>query len=102
MIIIGGLPATGKTTIAREAWRQVALDADTPFLEVELICPDGAAHQRRVEGRTSDIEGLKLPNWAAVQNREYEAWNRDHLVVDTAVNSVDESLAILVAALHHP
>lgn len=67
--------------ITRDAWRAVG----PRVLEVELVCSDPAEHRARVEGRTADIVGLALPTWRDVVEREYEPWDRDHLVVDTAV-----------------
>jgi hypothetical protein len=40
-----------------------------------------------VERRTVDIPGLKLPAWQQVADREYEPWDGQHLVIDTAVAS---------------
>ncbi len=74
--------------ITREAWRNVAKEADVAFLEVELICSDLREHQRRVETRNPDIIGHQLPKWQDVKARDYEPWS-PHLVVDTAKQSVD-------------
>ncbi|MGK3203210.1 AAA family ATPase [Amycolatopsis sp. MEPSY49] len=70
--------------ITREAWRAVG----PRVLEVELVCSDPAEHRARVEGRTADIPGPELPTWRDVVEREYEPWDRDHLVVDTAATTV--------------
>jgi predicted kinase len=35
--------------ITRTAWREVALRASVPFVEIEVICSDIAEHQHRVE-----------------------------------------------------
>ena len=45
--------------------------------------------------RVADIAGLGLPTWNDVKTRQYEAWDRDHIVIDTAHKSVVESLATL-------
>lgn len=34
---------------SREGWRRVAARAQTPLIEVELVCSDLAEHRRRVE-----------------------------------------------------
>ena len=70
--------------ITRDAWRDIAVQAGVDYLEVEIICSDKEQHRKRVEGRSSDIPGLVLPDWQCVVNRHYEPWNRDHLVLDTA------------------
>lgn len=61
--------------ITRTAWREVAQRAGVPFIEVEVICSDRAEHQRRVETRSTDVPGLKLPTWNEIVNRDYEQWD---------------------------
>ena len=53
-------------------------------IEVEVICSDSQQHRERVEKRTSDISGLKLPTWEEVMSREYERWEGEHIAIDTA------------------
>lgn len=81
--------------ITRHAWLTVARRANTPPLEVEVICSDPKEHQRRVESRVTDIPGLKLPTWREVQAREYHPWTRDRVQIDTAKLTVEESVAKL-------
>jgi hypothetical protein len=45
------------------------------------------------------VPGLALPDWQAVIGREYEAWDRDPLRVDTASRAVDACIAVIPAAL---
>jgi predicted kinase len=73
--------------ITRDAWRGVAADNRARVLEVELICSDQAVHAGRVRTRDVNIAGLALPTWQQVLDREYEPWDRGHLVIDTAVQS---------------
>jgi predicted kinase len=77
---------------SRAAWRQTALQTSTRIIEIEMICSDPALHRQRVESRSPDIDGLKLPTWDDVVNRAYEPWDREHLVLDTAVGSRDDLL----------
>ena len=81
--------------ITRDAWRAVAAGADAQVIEIEAVCSDLVEHRRRVESRQSDIPGLSLPSWQDVLDREYEPWDRPHIVVDTATTGVDELLADL-------
>jgi predicted kinase len=82
--------------ITRDAWKRVA-DADGEWLlEVELVCSDPHEHRARVENRTVDVPGLTLPSWQQVVHREYEPWDRTHLVIDTAVTSVTKSVEIIL------
>jgi hypothetical protein len=56
--------------------------------EVEITCSDLQAHRRRVEARPADLSGRRLPTWEDVVSREYEPWNRKHIVIDTSAKSV--------------
>jgi len=69
LIVLGGLPGTGKTTIAREI----------------------AEHRRRVEQRSVDVPGLVPPMWASVQRHDYAPWTTQRLVIDTATLSAHEA-----------
>ena len=86
--------------ITRDAWRQTALDAGRPYLEIEVICSDKQEHHRRVAGRKSDIPGLKLPTWDEVEAREYHAWDRDRLILDTARISVERAVEAVLYAMN--
>ncbi|WJW92698.1 AAA family ATPase [Enterobacter pseudoroggenkampii] len=76
--------------LVRDAFRNIALSLNVPFLEVEIVCSDEKEHRYRVENRVSDIPGLMPPDWEQVKNREYEPWEREHLILDTAVLSAAE------------
>jgi hypothetical protein len=71
-------------------------------LEVEIVCSDVREHRRRVETRPSDVPGLRLPTWEEVQAREYRAWDRPRLVVDTAGQSAEAASAEMLAVLPRP
>ncbi|MDQ0315068.1 AAA family ATPase [Amorphus orientalis] len=100
--------ALGHTVIAdtvnpvaasRMLWADTARAAGAICLDVELVCSDRAEHRRRVEGRTSDIPGLALPDWARVTGRDYEPRTDDRLMLDTAILSPADAVARIVAAL---
>jgi len=78
--------------ITRDAWIGVADRAEASAIEVEVVCSDPEQHKRRVETRASDVEGLRLPTWQEVVSREYEPWDRPHIVIDTASHSVAENV----------
>jgi len=80
---------------SREGWRQTALQSSMPIAEIEVICSDVALHRQRAEARTSDIPGLKPPTWQDIVTRHYEPWDRDHLVLDTAHDSIDHLLGLV-------
>ena len=58
-------------SITRDAWREVGQRAQTSTIEIEVTCSDASEHRCRVESRTADISGLKLPTWEDVICREY-------------------------------
>src|SRR5262249_38915432 len=66
---------------------------------------DPAEHRRRVETRLADIQGHRLPSWADVVARQYDAWDRDRIVIDTARAGVAEGVDALRDAIRrrgHP
>jgi predicted kinase len=85
--------------VTRSAWRSVALEAGVRIFEIELICSDTTAHRLRVEGRRADIPGHKLPTWKSVLERQYDASESEHLVVDTANVSVEQAVETITHRL---
>jgi predicted kinase len=86
--------------ISRDAWIEVANRTGVTAFEIEVTCSDSDEHRRRVETRTPDISGLKLPTWQDVMSHHYEPWAapRDRIVIDTATRSVDQNIEILRTA----
>lgn len=80
--------------ITRHDWRQVAKEANTSFVEIELICSDKKKHQDRVERRVADIDGQ--PTWNDVLNRDYEPWESISMLIDTSRHTVDESVQKII------
>ena len=87
--------------ITRNAWLDVAQRANATAVEIEITCSDAEQHRDRVESRVADIPGARLLTWQEVASREYEAWDREHIVIDTAGHSVSESVQRLREALRH-
>lgn len=87
--------------LTRDAWRDVGLSAGVRVEEVEVVCSDRAEHRQRVERRVTDVPGLKLPDWHAVTSRDYHAWDREHIAIDTAGASCSQSAAQLCELLAH-
>jgi predicted kinase len=81
--------------VTRDAWREVGRSAQVSTVEIELICSDAREHRRRVESRAADISRLKLPTWDEVVSREYHPWIGEHIVIDTADRTIDQSVKIL-------
>jgi predicted kinase len=78
--------------LTRNAWRDIAARSESRIIEIETICSDVEEHRRRIETRVIDIPGLVPPTWQQVVEREYERWDRPHIVVDTAKLSPEDAL----------
>ncbi|MEV1168935.1 AAA family ATPase [Nonomuraea sp. NPDC049784] len=85
--------------ITRDAWREVGVEAGVPVAEVEVVCGDPAEHRHRATSRSIDIPDLRPPTWQEVVDREYEPWDREHIVVDTSAQTPEESLGVLLRSL---
>jgi len=85
--------------VTRDAWRDVAARHAARLLEVELVCTDRGAHRERAGTREVDVPGLALPTWAQITAREYEPWDRDHLVVDTAALTPEAAADAILRAI---
>ena len=48
------------------------------------------------------ISRLKVPEWQVIIGREYETWDRPHIVVDTASQQPEDGVAELLARLSDP
>ena len=46
-----------------------------------------------------DIPDLRLPTWEAIEAREYEPWDHERLVVDTAGRDLSGCVEQIVAVL---
>lgn len=85
--------------LTRNAYRDVALSVGVSFLEIEVICSNQVQHRNQVENRNSDINGLNLPDWKAVVSRDYQPWDRNRLILDSATLSVAQSVEKIIAAI---
>jgi predicted kinase len=85
--------------ITRDAWLEVARRVPATAVEVEVECSDTAEHRRRVERRLAETAGSSGPSWQDVVSRDYRVWDRERIVIDTARDSIEQSVAALVSAL---
>jgi predicted kinase len=56
--------------LTRDAWVKVAKRTQVNVVEIEVKYSDVSEHRRRVETRTTDISGLRLPTWEEIVSRE--------------------------------
>ncbi len=85
--------------LTRQAWLNVAKDAGVTAVEIEIRCSVPEEHRRRIEARAVEIPGVTMPTWADVVAREYHAWDREHLVIDSANRTTDENVGAIRAVL---
>jgi predicted kinase len=81
--------------LTRDAWLEAAKTTGVRAIEVEIICSDATEHRQRVETRTTTIRGLRLPTWQDVVDRDYQRWDREHVVIDTARHTVEQAVNLL-------
>jgi predicted kinase len=81
--------------VTRDEWCAVAARAGVPHLEVEVVCGDRAEHRRRAQTRRLDIPDLRRPTWSEIGRREYQPWDRERLVLDSARLSVAECVDLV-------
>ena len=85
--------------LTRSAWRDTARRAEAPVKDVEVVCSDPIEHRRRVEERSADGTGLRLPSWQDVLDRQYDPWVGEHMVIDTAGQTPKSCLRDLLERL---
>ena len=85
--------------LTRNEWQAVAIRAGVRAVNVEIICSDVDEHRRRVESRSADIAGHRVPTWSEVVERDYRPWDGDHLVIDTAQSDVRRSVGTILSAM---
>jgi predicted kinase len=88
--------AVNGEALTRDAWLATAARAGARAVAVEVVCSDPAEHRRRVETRIADVEGHVLPTWSEVLARDYQPWERDRIVVDTAVASAEAGVELIL------
>lgn len=85
--------------LTRAAWCDVATRAGVASIDVEIVCSDEKVHRDRVERRGADIPGHVPPSWDDVVGRDYRAWDRDRLQIDTAHVTVEEAVRRIRATM---
>jgi predicted kinase len=85
--------------LTRDAWLNVAKRAGVRAVEIEIRCSAPEEHRRRVEAKAAEIPGWPMLTWADVVAREYHPWDREHLLIDSANRTIDDSVCAIRAAL---
>ncbi|MBW7894237.1 MAG: AAA family ATPase [Opitutaceae bacterium] len=77
--------------LTRTEWEDVARSSAATPLNIEITCTDKTEHRQRVETRQPGVLGLRLPTWQEVEERQYDEWTKDRIVIDTSGKTVDEA-----------
>ncbi len=88
-VVVDAVNALAST---RQAWRNAAAEHAARMVEFEITCSDVASHRTRLRSRVSDYPAEPI-TWEQVVDQPYDAWDRSHIVLDTAGKSVEESIA---------
>jgi predicted kinase len=85
--------------LTRQEWKDVALKNNCKYINIEVICSDITDHKNRIKNRESQIENLKLPPWDEIIAMEYEPWEEDRIIIDTADKTIEDCTKELVEKL---
>lgn len=85
--------------LTRREWEAVVETNEGRYINIEVICSDREEHKRRVETCRSEVNGLKLPTWEEVENREYHPWKNDRIQINMANKAVEESFEELLTQI---
>ena len=77
--------------LTRAEWQEVATENGNKYVNIEVVCSDEKEHKKRVETRLPEVKGLKLPTWEEIKNREYQSWDSERIIIDTANKTAKES-----------
>jgi len=83
----------------RKAWKNVALECNVDYQNIEIICSSLDQHRSRIEHRKPTIEKHCLPSWEDVIGLEYHPWKCPRIVIDTANQTPDQSAGVLMNAI---
>ncbi|WP_373718443.1 AAA family ATPase [Bacteroides heparinolyticus] len=76
--------------LTRREWEEVAIESSCRFVNIEVVCSDRTEHRKRAEQRIAAVPNLQLPTWDDIENREYHAWQKECIVIDTAGKTIGQ------------
>ena len=74
--------AVNAVEVARQGWVDLAREHGVETDFVEVTCDDPGEHRRRVEGRVAEMPGQHIPTWVQVQERQWQPFTVDRIVID--------------------
>ena len=81
--------------LTRDTWIKMANDAAGRAIGIEIKGSDIHEYRRPVETRTANILGLRLRRGEDLVSHEHRPWNREHIVMDTSDQTVNQNLTML-------
>jgi predicted kinase len=84
---------------ARAGWRSTAQAVGATLIVIETSLTDEAEHRRRVENRTPDIPGHRVPTWQDVQHDGWVPWDVERDGARTLIATADDSAALSTASM---
>lgn len=82
--------------LTRNEWEALALEHGGVIINIEVVCSDKAEHRRRAESREADIPNFDLPTWLEIEARNYQAWDKEIIRIDTAGRESDACVEELI------
>ncbi len=79
---------------ARAGWRFTVHAAEARLIVIETSLTDEVEHRRRVEHRTPDIPGHRVPTWQDVQKDGWVPWDVERDGPRTVIDTEDASAAL--------
>lgn len=76
--------------LTRREWEDVAIENGCRFVNIEVVCSDKTEHRKRAEQRIAAVPNLQLPTWDDIESREYHAWQKERIVIDTAGKTIGQ------------
>ena len=74
--------------LTRNEYENIAKDNNCNYINIEIICSNKNEHKNRNKTRKNDIKNLKLPTWEDIEKRDYEEWDKEHIIIDTANKNI--------------
>ena len=78
--------------LTRNEYENIAKDNNCNYINIEIICSNKNEHKNRIETRENDIKNLKLPTWEDIEKRNYEEWDKEHIIIDTANKNINDCI----------
>ena len=82
---------------ARAVWRSTAHAAGAELIVIETSLTDEDEHRRRVQDRTPDIPGHRVPTWHDVQQHGWVPWDVERDGARTVIDTADDTAALSTA-----